>query len=69
MTRMSFVVVKKTLYKHIRIFETVFKSNDKIVSKKAPEYDDLSSYIFRVHTLILLISFFIHLVLELLPVV
>ena len=35
---------------HIKILETVQKSNKKIVSKEAPEFDYFPSYIFRVHT-------------------
>ena len=40
MARIYFVVVGKTLYetKHIKIFETVQKSKDKIVSREVPEY-------------------------------
>ena len=40
--RISFVVVGKTLYQtkvYIKIFKAVQKSNNKIVSKEAPEYD------------------------------
>ena len=42
LARISFVVIRKTLYQtsqHIKIFEKVQKSNDKIVSKESPEYD------------------------------
>ena len=72
MVRISFVVVPKTLYwlKHINIFETVKKSNDKIVQKKFQNMTiNLLSYILRVHTLIFLASFFINFVVELFPIV
>ena len=41
MSKISFVVVWKTFIKlkHIKIFNTVHISNDKTVSKEAPEYD------------------------------
>ena len=72
MVRISFVVVGKTLYRvqYIKIFETVQNSNNKIVQKKLQNITiNLPSYIFSVHNVILLASFFIHFVAELLPVV
>ena len=42
LARISFVVIGKMLYQtsqHIKIFETVQKSNNKIVSKDSPKYD------------------------------
>ena len=71
MVKIYFVVVPKTLYwlKHIKIFETVKKSNDKIVQKKFQNMTiNLLRYILRVHTLIFLASFFIHFVVELLQI-
>ena len=42
MARIYFAVVGKCFIriKHIEIFETVQKSNDKIVSKEVAEYDN-----------------------------
>ena len=70
MARVSSAVVGKMLYqtKYIKIFETMQKSNDKIILKKLQNATiNLSSYIFRVHTPILLAPFFIDFVVKLLP--
>ena len=49
--------------KHIKIFETLENQTTKLSKKKLQNMTiDLPSYIFRVHTLILLASFFIHFV-------
>ena len=58
MVRIYFVVVRKTLYrlKNIKVFESVQKSNKKIVQKK-------------LHTPILMASFFIPFVVDILAIV
>ena len=63
MAGISFLVDGKTLYLTTsKIFETMYKSNGKIGSTEAPEYDYLSSYIYRTLTVIGLASFYIHFV-------
>ena len=65
MARISFVVIGKKLDGEIVQNQTTKSSQKKLQNRTI----NLSSYIFRVHNLILLPSFFIHFVVELFPVV
>ena len=73
MATISFVVVEETLYQTkaiLRFLSCCKNQTTKLSQKKLQNMTvNLPSYIFRVHTLILLASFFIHFVAELLPIV
>ena len=64
MIRISLAIFGKTLYQtteYIKIFETVQKSNRKIIKKKLQNKTiHLPSYIFKPLTMIPQASFFIH---------